>query len=86
MNMKRITKRVATSLLLCLLIILLPILCLGSLTVLFSMGVHFLYERSGQYGKPVRMVKLRTMVNDDRQADDSERVTGRVIVTEVQHR
>ena len=61
-----------------LLIIPLPILCLGSLTVLFSMGrpIFFLHERSGQYGKPFRMVKLRTMVNDQTgKLNDSERVT-----------
>ena len=39
MNMKRITKRVSDVFVASiLLIILLPILCLGSLTVLFSMG------------------------------------------------
>lgn len=79
MSMKSITKRVSDVFVASiLLIIMLPILFLGSLTVLFSMGcpIFFLHERSGQYGKPFRMVKLRTMVNDQTgKLSDSERVT-----------
>ena len=79
MNMKSITKRASDVFVASiLLIIMLPILFLGSLTVLFSMGrpIFFLHERSGQYGKPFRMVKLRTMVNDQTgKLSDNERVT-----------
>ena len=79
MNMKRITKRVSDVFVASiLLIILLPILCLGSLTVLFSMGrpIFFCMSEADKYGKPFQMVKLRTMVNDQTgKLNDDERVT-----------
>ena len=61
------------------LIILSPVLLMGCLAVLFSMGrpVFFIHERSGKNGTPFHMIKLRTMLEDPcGQLTDSERVTG----------
>ena len=61
------------------LIILSPVLLIGCLTVLATMGrpVFFMHERSGRNGMPFRTIKLRTMLNDpDGKMTDSERVTG----------
>lgn len=61
-----------------LLVLLSPAMLFGCLTVLFSMGrpIFFMHERSGRDGKPFRMIKLRTMVEDRTgQLSDSERVT-----------
>lgn len=60
------------------LVLLSPVLLLGCLTVLLSDGfpIYFIHERSGQNGKPFRMIKLRTMINDRTgRLSDSERVT-----------
>lgn len=61
------------------LIILSPVLLMGCLAVLFSLGrpVFFIHERSGKNGTPFHMIKLRTMLEDPcGQLTDSERVTG----------
>ena len=61
------------------LIILSPVLLMGCLAVLFSLGrpVFFIHERSGKNGIPFHMIKLRTMLEDTcGQLTDSERVTG----------
>ena len=61
------------------LIILSPVLLMGCLAVLFSLGrpVFFIHERSGKNGTPFHMIKLRTMLEDTcGQLTDSERVTG----------
>ena len=61
------------------LIILSPVLLIGCLTVLATMGrpVFFMHERSGRNGMPFRTIKLRTMLNDpDGKMTDSERITG----------
>jgi lipopolysaccharide/colanic/teichoic acid biosynthesis glycosyltransferase len=61
------------------LIILSPVLLMGCLAVLFSMGrpVFFIHERSGKNGTLFHMIKLRTMLEDPcGQLTDSERVTG----------
>ena len=61
------------------LIILSPVLLMGCLAVLFSMGrpVFFIHERSGKNGTLFHMIKLRTMLEDPcGQMTDSERVTG----------
>lgn len=61
------------------LIILSPVLLMGCLAILFSMGrpVFFIHERSGKNGTLFHMIKLRTMLEDPcGQLTDSERVTG----------
>ena len=61
------------------LIILSPVLLMGCLAVLFSMGrpVFFIHERSGKNGTLFHMIKLRTMLEDPcGQMIDSERITG----------
>ena len=61
-----------------LLILLSPVLLLGFVLVLVSMGrpVLFLHTRSGKGGKPFRVIKLRTMLDDRTgQMTDAERVT-----------
>lgn len=60
------------------LIILSPVLLVGCLVVLVTMGwpVIFMHERSGRNGLPFRMIKLRTMLIDpDGKMTDSERIT-----------
>ena len=60
------------------LIILSPVLLIGCLAVLVTMGwpVIFMHERSGRNGVPFRMVKLRTMLTaPDGKMTDSERIT-----------
>ena len=60
------------------LIILSPVLLVGCLTVLVTMGrpVIFMHDRSGKNGVPFRIIKLRTMLNDpDGKMTDRERVT-----------
>ena len=60
------------------LIMLSPVLMIGCLTVLATMGrpVIFMHERSGKNGVPFRIIKLRTMLDDpDGKMTDSERVT-----------
>ena len=60
------------------LITLSPVLLIGYLTVLATMGrpVIFMHDRSGKHGVPFRMIKLRTMLNDpDGKMTDGERVT-----------
>ena len=62
-----------------LLIFLSPVLLLGCVTVLMSMGrpVFFVHTRSGRHGNPFHMIKLRTMVeNKAGLLTDAERVTG----------
>ena len=61
-----------------LLILLSPVLLLGFVLVLVSMGrpVLFLHTRSGKGGKPFSIIKLRTMLDDRTgQMTDTERVT-----------
>ena len=61
-----------------LVILLLPVMVAGCVLVLVSMGrpVLFLQTRSGRNGRPFRMIKLRTMLDDKTgQMSDSERVT-----------
>lgn len=60
-----------------LVILLLPVMVAGCVLVLVSMGrpVLFLQTRSGRNGRPFRMIKLRTMLDDKTgQMSDSERV------------
>ena len=73
--LKRLTDVVLAALML---IILSPVLMIGCLTVLATMGrpVIFMHERSGKNGVPFRIIKLRTMLDDpDGKMTDSERVT-----------
>ena len=73
--LKRLTDIVLAALLL---ITLSPVLMIGCLTVLATMGrpVIFMHERSGKNGVPFRIIKLRTMLDDpDGKMTDSERVT-----------
>ena len=73
--LKRLTDVVLAALML---ITLSPVLMIGCLTVLATMGrpVIFMHERSGKNGVPFRIVKLRTMLDDpDGKMTDSERVT-----------
>ena len=73
--LKRLTDVVLAALML---ITLSPVLMIGCLTVLATMGrpVIFMHERSGKNGVPFCMFKLRTMLNDpDGKMSDSERVT-----------
>lgn len=73
--MKRMTDIIVATLAL---IILSPVLLIGCLVVLVTMGwpVIFMHERSGRNGVPFRMVKLRTMLTDpDSKMTDSERIT-----------
>ena len=61
------------------LFILSPVLLMGCLAVLFSMGrpIFFIHERSGKNGTLFHMIKLRTMLEDPcGQMTDRERVTG----------
>ena len=61
-----------------LVIILSPVLLVGGITVLMSMGrpVFFIHLRSGRHGTPFRMIKLRTMLEDKTgHLTDAERVT-----------
>ena len=74
--LKRVTDVVLAALML---IILSPVLMIGCLTVLATLGrpVIFIHERSGKNGIPFHMIKLRTMLEDPcGQLTDSERVTG----------
>ena len=74
--LKRLTDVVLAALML---IILSPVLMMGCLTVLATMGrpVFFMHERSGKNGTPFHIIKLRTMLDDpDGKMTDSERVTG----------
>ena len=74
-TVKRLTDVVLAALML---IILSPVLMIGCLTVLATMGrpVIFMHERSGKNGVPFRIIKLRTMLDDpDGKMTDSERVT-----------
>ena len=73
--LKRFTDVVLAALIL---IILSPVLMIGCLTVLATMGrpVFFMHERSGKKGVPFHIIKLRTMLDDpDGKMTDSERVT-----------
>ena len=73
--LKRLTDVVLAALML---ITLSPVLMIGCLTVLATMGrpVIFMHERSGKNGVPFRIIKLRTMLDDpDGKMTDSERVT-----------
>ena len=73
--MKRMTDIIVATLAL---IILSPVLLIGCLVVLVTMGwpVIFMHERSGRNGLPFSMVKLRTMLTDpDGKMTDSERIT-----------
>lgn len=73
--MKRMTDIIVATLAL---LILSPVLLIGCLVVLVTMGwpVIFMHERSGRNGVPFRMVKLRTMLTDpDGKMTDSERIT-----------
>lgn len=73
--LKRLTDVVLAVLIL---VTLSPVLMIGCLTVLATMGrpVFFMHERSGRNGMPFCMFKLRTMLNDpDGKMSDSERVT-----------
>ena len=73
--LKRLTDVVLAALIL---IILSPVLLIGYLAVLSTMGrpAIFMHERSGKNGVPFRMIKLRTMLEDpDGRMTDSERVT-----------
>lgn len=73
--LKRLTDVVLAALML---ITLSPVLMIGCLTVLATMGrpVIFMHERSGKNGVPFRIIKLRTMLDDpDGKMTESERVT-----------
>ena len=73
--LKRLTDVVLAALML---ITLSPVLMIGCLTVLATMGrpVIFMHERSGKNGVPFHIIKLRTMLDDpDGKMTDSERVT-----------
>ena len=74
-TIKRLTDIIVATLAL---IILSPVLLVGCLVVLMTMGrpVIFMHERSGRNGVPFRMIKLRTMLIDpDGKMTDSERIT-----------
>lgn len=61
-----------------LVMVLSPVLIVGCVLVLVSMGrpILFLHTRSGQNGRPFRMIKLRTMLeNGTGMMTDAERVT-----------
>ena len=61
-----------------LLVLLSPVLIVGCILVLVSMGrpILFVHMRSGQNGRSFRMIKLRTMLDDKTgQMTDNERVT-----------
>jgi lipopolysaccharide/colanic/teichoic acid biosynthesis glycosyltransferase len=55
-----------------------PVLIVGCVLILVSMGrpILYLHTRSGQHGRPFRMIKLRTMLDDSTgKMTDAERVT-----------
>ena len=61
-----------------LVMVLSPLLIVGCVLVLVSMGrpILFLHTRSGQNGRPFRIIKLRTMLEDRKgRMTDAERVT-----------
>ena len=73
--LKRLTDIILATLTL---IILSPVLLVGCLVVLVTMGWPFIFmhERSGRNGVSFRLVKLRTMLTDpDGKMTDSERIT-----------